>query len=579
MRTFGLLMLLAGFVSAEEPKPKKYALLVGVNKYDHDAMNRPEALKYAQADVEEFAKLLKAAGYEVDLLVGSNASKKAIDGKIAALKTQGNSDGVVIVGLAGHGMQLEKDDDAYFCPHDCSVRDAMREGKPVIVKGQTVLEPDPGTCVKIADILEQFRLGKAGTKVLFADCCRNDPAAGRGRAVGTDLKIDQIPNTAVLLSCSQAQKAYEDDSIKHGAFFYHVLKGLEGGKQSVAQLNAYLEDEVPQQAKKFNGAPNQTPNFIINGRKVLDLQVKVAIGDGVVIEEFEWKGEKRKRRVRTLILGGEKVEFVEIPAGSFQMGSPESDKDAQADEQPQHKVTFTKPLWVAKYPVTQGQFEAFSKAAKFTTEPERDDKGGWGFDGSKYAQSKDYTWKNTGWAQTDMHPVVNVTWNDAEAYCKWAAKQSRLPIRLLDESEYEYASRAGTSTKYFTGDDAESLAGYANVADRSAKAKFSGWTIIDIDDGEVFTSRVGKYKPNGFGLHDMTGNVWIWCGDVYDAKLYARGNETNPKSHTDSEQKYRVLRGGSWNSDARFCRAANRNRNVPGYRSSYFGFRVCFRLD
>jgi len=297
-------------------------------------------------------------------------------------------------------------------------------------------------------------------------------------------------------------------------------------------------------------------------------------------EEYTWKKETRKRTVKSIILGGEKVEFVKVPAESFVMGSPDSDKDAQDRERPQHTVKFTKPLWVAKYPVTKGQFAAFTKAAKYETEAEGDGKGGYGYDGTKFEQSKDYSWKNTGWTQTDNHPVVNVTWNDAEAYCKWAAKESKTGIRLLNESEYEYANRGGSKTVYITGDDIASLEGYANVSDKSAKAKFNYFTAAPFDDGYVFSSPVGKFKLNGFGLCDMTGNVWSWCGDWFDAKLYERGSVTDPKAHAGSEQKYRVLRGGSWNDDPRSCRAANRSGIIaPDDRYYGGGFRVCVALD
>ncbi len=113
------------------------------------------------------------------------------------------------------------------------------------------------------------------------------------------------------------------------------------------------------------------------------------------LEEYEWKGEKRKRTIRKLTLGGEEMEFVKVPKGSFMMGSPDSDKEAWAWEKPQHKVTFTKPLWVAKYPVTKGQFAAFAKSAKFETDAEKDGKGGYGFEGlnaKRTVQNPKYTW-------------------------------------------------------------------------------------------------------------------------------------------------------------------------------------------
>jgi hypothetical protein len=219
--------------------------------------------------------------------------------------------------------------------------------------------------------------------------------------------------------------------------------------------------------------------------------------NGEKVEEFAWKGVNRTRTVKTIVIGGEKVEFVKVPAGSFTMGLPESDKDAQADEKPEHTVTFTQPRWVAKYPVTKAQFAAFVKSMPYKSEAEEDGEGGNGWDeatGNFEGRKPKYTWQFTGWTQTDQHTVVNVTYQDAMAYCAWATKQANIPVRLLSEAEYEYANRAGSKTRYFTGDDVESLEGYVNIADKSLKAKVPGFTFADFDDGEPFTSQVGKYR-------------------------------------------------------------------------------------
>src|ERR1043165_5410384 len=125
------------------------------------------------------------------------------------------------------------------------MREAVRDGKKVIVDGKAVIEPDPASLVKLTDIVNQFSLSKAGTRILLADCCRNDPASGRGRGVGSGIKTDKLPaNTAVLLSCSQGQRAFESRRWGHGAFFFHVLKGLRDGRGTVTKLQAYLEEAV-----------------------------------------------------------------------------------------------------------------------------------------------------------------------------------------------------------------------------------------------------------------------------------------------------------------------------------------------
>ena len=142
-----------------------------------------------------------------------------------------------------------------------------------------------------------------------------------------------------------------------------------------------------------------------------------------------------------------------------------------------------------------------------------------------------YSWRNTGFEQTDEHPVVNVSWNDAVAFCKWLSKKEGKTYRLPTEAEWEYACRAGTTTRYYSGDDPETLAKVGNVADAALKAKFPDWKYtIKASDGYVFTAPVGKFKPNAFGLYDMHGNAWQWCADWYGEEYYcaSRPQTTQP---------------------------------------------------
>jgi sulfatase modifying factor 1 len=120
-----------------------------------------------------------------------------------------------------------------------------------------------------------------------------------------------------------------------------------------------------------------------------------------------------------------------------------------------------------------------------------------------------YSWRNSGFEQTDGHPVVNVSWNDAQAFCDWLSRKEGKKYRLPTEAQWEYACRGRTQTRFHFGDEVEDLAQYGNVADASARKKLPDWFwTIKADDGYVFTAPVGKYKPNGFGLYGMHGNVW-----------------------------------------------------------------------
>ena len=291
--------------------------------------------------------------------------------------------------------------------------------------------------------------------------------------------------------------------------------------------------------------------------------------------------------------GGVKMELVLIPAGEFKMGSGESAEDTAAffnktygenllnadffkDERPQHRVRITKPFYMGTYHVTRGQFRQFVKDTGYKTDAEKGENPGafgWDSDKKEFGFNAKYSWRNAGFEQTDEHPVVNVSWNDAVAFCKWLSKKEGKSYRLPTEAEWEYACRAGTTTRYYSGDDPETLAKVGNVADASAKTKFPDWKYtIKANDGYVFTAPVGKFKPNAFGLYDMHGNAWQWCADWYGAEYYAKCPADDPTGPDAGD--VRVLRGGSWFSRPLNSRSAERNGFRPGRRGDLTGFRV-----
>jgi formylglycine-generating enzyme required for sulfatase activity len=285
-----------------------------------------------------------------------------------------------------------------------------------------------------------------------------------------------------------------------------------------------------------------------------------------------------------------------VPSGEFLMGSKESAEETLAffkknygtgiveassydREHPQHRVRITKPFYLGTYHVTRGQFRQFVADTGYKTDSEKGKRRGavgWNLDTKESgdAYNEKYSWRNTGFEQTDEHPVVNVSWNDAVAFCKWLSGKENKTYRLPTEAEREYACRAGTTTRYYSGDDPETLAKVGNVADATLKAKFPVATsTIKASDGYVFTSPVGSFRPNAFGLYDMHGNAWQWCSDWYGADYYAQSPTDDPTGPDSG--KYHVLRGGSfalWPFD--FWRSAGRFAAVPDYRTIFIGFRV-----
>jgi formylglycine-generating enzyme required for sulfatase activity/tRNA A-37 threonylcarbamoyl transferase component Bud32 len=270
------------------------------------------------------------------------------------------------------------------------------------------------------------------------------------------------------------------------------------------------------------------------------------------------------------------LKMIRIKPGRFLRGAPDSDRDAVPEDKPQHEAQISKAFYLAEATVTVGQFRRFVREAKYTPESVRDGQGGFGFNeqtGKREGRDPKYGWLNTGWKQTDDHPVVNVTWGDAVAFCKWLSDREKTEYRLPTGAEWEYACRAGTETHYFTGDDVASLHGFANLADAALKRKiganFPGLVVVGFDDGHVFTAPVKSFRPNPWGLFDMHGNVWQWCAD--GRGKYDKRPVTDP---VEVEIGKHAFRGGSWSSPAADCRSAYRYSYADGSRGSTIGFRV-----
>jgi formylglycine-generating enzyme required for sulfatase activity len=269
------------------------------------------------------------------------------------------------------------------------------------------------------------------------------------------------------------------------------------------------------------------------------------------------------------------MKLAHLQPGEFLMGSPDTDMEAKDDEKPQHRVRITRPFYLGVTEVTRGQFRRFVDETGYKTEAEKDGKGGYGWneEAKKFEQQARYTWLNAGFEQTDGHPVVNVSWNDAVAFVEWLSRKDGQICRLPTEAEWEYACRATTSTRYSSGDDPEGLADVGNVADGTARKKCPDWTwTIAAEDGFVYTAPVGHFRPNKWGLYDMHGNVWEWCSDGYAAGYYKQSPVDDPSGAARTAG--RAIRGGSWSRSPSLVRAAFRGWLSPGYRSVNLGFRV-----
>lgn len=296
--------------------------------------------------------------------------------------------------------------------------------------------------------------------------------------------------------------------------------------------------------------------------------------------------------------------LVRIPAGEFMMGNDESPESLAADypqydrerflklndEAPVHRVRITHDFYLGQTEVTVGQFRRFVEQSGYVVESERDGTGGYGYnrdyDPAKSARGdafegrdRKYSWRNPGFAQTDDHPVTNVTWNDAVAMAKWLTEKEGVRYRLPTEAEWEYACRAGTRTRYSSGDDPRSLIVVANVFDADSAVNWEKWRgyALPLHDGYAFTAPVASFAPNAFGLYDMHGNVWEWTADWHGEDYYAKSPVDDPQGPETG--RVHVRRGGSWHTWPFYARSAFRNWNTPQTRYTLVGFRLVRELD
>ncbi len=230
---------------------------------------------------------------------------------------------------------------------------------------------------------------------------------------------------------------------------------------------------------------------------------------------------------------GVRLDMVEIPGGTFIMGSPASEAERDSDEGLQRQVTVPS-FYMGKYELTQAQYQAIMGT-------------------------------NPSYFKGNNRPVESVSWDDAVEFCKKLSQKTGKKYRLPSEAEWEYACRAGTTTPFYFGESiTPELVNYDGSYPYASASK---------GQDRSQTTDVGTFPPNAFGLYDMHGNVWEWCQDDYQEN-YINAPIDGSAWNSRSSSNLKLLRGGSWGNFARRCRAAVRRGNSRHYRNLSFGFRV-----
>ena len=556
---------------------RRVALVIGNSAYQHpDSMPR---LANPVNDADDIATALRGFGFQV--IEKKNLNKSAMDNALAEFGRKAANSDAALFYYAGHGLQVKGQN--YLVPVDANI---------------TTEAQVPYNAINVNQLLEEMDNSKSRVNIVMLDACRNNPISGKFRTGATRglAPPASSPKGTVIVYATDPGNVAADGDGRNGLFTSGLLTAFRSddlslfgvltrasevveqgsNRQQTPYINgpatvqknfsfapgqAVAADEPPRQVAmaprpqapppKVRPAPaGDSLDDIIAAKESAERNKKaraekvkadVAKYRKLVASSPELKQQAWKALVRSYpegsgvtmgnvsglmkalgMAGGDDpttgMEFVQVAEGCFQMGGT-----AGADEQPVHQICVN-AFSIGKYEVTQGQWK-------------------------KVMGSNPSHFGSCG----DNCPVEQVSWNDIQQFISRLNSQSGTHYRLPTEAEWEYACRAGENHTYCGSNDINSVAWYK-------------------DNSGSQTHPVGQKQGNGWGIHDMSGNVWEWVQDWYDKNYYGSSPQSNPPG--PSSGSFRVLRGGGWYYGATYARAALRYGLTPDFRSLYLGFRL-----
>ncbi len=333
-------------------------------------------------------------------------------------------------------------------------------------------------------------------------------------------------------------------------------------RQAAAEAERLRQSKIARYEGKFEEAMNRN-NVAMADRYVDSLRVVNAPGSllSALTDRLSATEQRVGRRFKDC---ADCPEMVVVPSGSFMMGSPGSEEGRQDNEGPRHRVNIGYPLAVGVYEVTRREFSKFVSDTGYNA-------GNchvWNSSSEKWEAQSGLSWRNPDYTQTDSHPVVCVSWKDAQSYVRWLSEKTGHRYSLLSESEWEYVARAGTDTPFYFGSTIS-----------TDQANYNGDYIYGggrkgVDRGK--TVSVGSFRANGWGVYDMHGNVWERVQDCWNDSYV--GIPVDGSSWESGDCGKRVRRGGSWGYEPRYLRFASRSWSSTDFRDNYNGFRVVRRF-
>lgn len=532
---FVLLVLSAPAAGAQETR---IALVIGNGAYRDQPLNNPPS------DARLIAATLKRLGFTV---MGGKPGEPLIDADQKAMKRA----------IRGFGEQLERAGAEGIGLFFYAGHAVQAGGKNFLIPVGAAIDREADLEIEAlsADsVLAQMNYARARVNLVILDACRNNPYRGRFRAATRGLVEMSAPRGSLIAYSTAPGEVAEDGAGTNSPYSAALAAAMAQADVPVeltfkrvrsAVMQATGERQVPWESSSLIG------DFYFARALIAAPPVAPPVAPPPQASPVQPSVGVSPRTYKALEVFKDCdgcPEMVALPAGTFTMGSPENEEGRDGDEGPQHEVRIT-AFAIGKAEVTRGDYAAFVAAAKSPMQ----DKGCYSWLGNEWKLDPDRHWRSPGFPQTDRDPAVCVSWNDATAYIQWLSQKTGKAYRLPTESEWEYAARAGTKTRYSIGDTITEKD--ANFGGRLGK-----------------TVAVGSYPANPWGLLDAHGNVSEWVEDCYHDSY--RGAPADGRAWVEVSCTLREVRGGSWYGIPRFLRSASRDRGQPGGRGNYLGFRV-----
>ena len=509
-------------LTASAPE-RRVALVIGNAAYQYTA-----PLTNSLNDAQDMARVLKDLQFQV--ILKTNATLDTMADAVFTFGEQLKGGGVGLFYYSGHGLQVKGEN--YLIPVDANI------GREDDIKRKII---------NAREVLEKMDEAKSHLNLVFLDACRNNPFPRSIRAVSRGLASMSAPTGTLLVFATNPDNVASDGKDRNGTYTKHLLQyitqpGLEVGMLLRRVRTAVREETGGQQVPWENGSIEGEFYFnaMSGGPSVTPLASSPptpspSTGTQVAVGVYP----QQSQAPPATIVGNDGAAMVLVPAGEFIMGSEE-----YSDEKPRHQV-YLDTFYIDKYEVTNACFQRFVQATGYRTQAEREGESS-------------YTWRvpqgsGSSIAGLEQHPVVQVSQEDAKAYCTWAGK------RLPTEAEWEKAARGTDGRNYPWGNQFDSRQGNFEGKNKS-------------------TVPIGSYEggKSPFGAYDMAGNVWEWVSDWYDDDYYRNSPVRNPQGPASGGQVAR--RGGGWSNNALLVRTPSRGRYGPAFRFFDIGFRCAKTL-